>query len=59
MASHICAMSTCLRHLIFVLTRSKKEVGDMLLQSMCDAESLTTLQTIDFSYNKMWFDGGR
>ena len=57
MASHICAISTCLSQLTVREIFTEKEVGDMLLQSMCDAENLVSLQKVDFSLNEKWFAG--
>ena len=57
MASHICAISTCLSQLTVCETETEKEVGDMLLQSMCDAENLVSLQKVDFRKNVKWFAG--
>ena len=56
-ASHICAISTCLSQLTVRSTNTEKEVGDMLLQSMCDAENLVSLQKVNFSENEKWFAG--
>ena len=56
-ASHICAISTCLSQLTVREIFTEKEVGDMLLQSMCDAENLVSLQKVDFSLNEKWFAG--